>query len=122
VAASKTLAGSGLLRRSVRGHVKPEAGSLASKQNERVFLDLLIGSAPELVGREIIEWESPDFLLRGGDGAIGVEVTESTLQARAGAGLAHEQSALRERVVTLAQRYYDEHDVRPIRCHRAMQR
>lgn len=46
---------------------------MANKKGERRILDMFILSRPELVGLEIVESESPDFVIGG---RIGIEVTE----------------------------------------------
>jgi hypothetical protein len=84
------------------------------KDNERVYLDLLLAALPELHGVAVREHESPDFLLDCASGTIGVEVTRYASSDSQGLSSTHQRSSLRERVVAVARSHYEERGGPPL--------
>lgn len=80
---------------------------MASKEQERYYVESLAGVVPELAAAELKESEAPDFLIETRTGLIGVEVTEFDDPPSPGMPRAMEQSGLRDWILSQARTLYD---------------
>jgi hypothetical protein len=85
------------------------------KQRERAILDEFRKVCPDFPPGEIIDCESPDFLLPSTDGTIGFEVTEYIRgQTPRGGSPLREREKFREKVVLRAQKLFEQRCIVPL--------
>ena len=87
---------------------------MGKKEKERWYLDRFLDILPSFSHTEITAGESPDFLVEGAQGVVGVELTELHRLVPQGVTPGQAKEALRERVVARAKELFDASNSEPL--------